>query len=305
MRVLVIGSRALQHHRLLTWRKAGIDTDIISSYDDAIEYANLLKPIHGSIRSNYPTEGGKKVIVKFLSGHVLEAEIAWPGTCAERILQIHTAGVGGVTYASIQLCYMLKMSHRYLKNNPHFMKTMRDIRMLRKLIIDPQRVLELFVETYEWRMRDTYTYSRPNLNQGKSTFFNSEEINYLYDHDSLHLTVAQSPSPAYKFFMVDNHEVLSSKAKFEQCSATVKLNAVLEEAYVLALERSQIPHPGVLTPRESFLMALEKVCTSITSGWFREFAWENYDTVLSLYSENYVDKFRAGLAKGLVVPFKG
>jgi hypothetical protein len=154
-------------------------------------------------------------------------------------------------------------------------------------------------------MNDTYTYSRPNLNQGKSTFFNSEEINYLYDHDSLHLTVAQGLSPAYKFFMVDNHEVLSSKAKFEQCSATVKLNAVLEEAYVLALERSQIPHPGVLTPRESFLMALEKVCTSITSGWFREFAWENYDTVLSLYSENYVDKFRAGLAKGLVVPFKG
>jgi hypothetical protein len=34
-----------------------------------------------------------------------------------------------------------------------------------------------------------------------------------------------------------------------------------------------------------------KVCTSITSGWFREFAWENYDNVLDLYNDKYVEIF--------------
>jgi hypothetical protein len=29
--------------------------------------------------------------------------------------------------------------------------------------------------------------------------------------------------------------------------------------------------------------ALDKVCTSITSGWFREFAWQNYDEVVKIY----------------------
>jgi len=44
-----------------------------------------------------------------------------------------------------------------------------------------------------------------------------------------------------------------------------------------------------------FEMALMKVCTSITSGWFREYAWENYQKVLDLYDslgeDDYVKRF--------------
>ncbi len=79
-----------------------------------------------------------------------------------------------------------------------------------------------------------------------------------------------------------------------------RLYGVLEEAYVLALERSQIPFAGKVTPRQSFDIAIEKVCTSITSGWFREFAWENYDKVVELYRDDYVEKFKAGVDKGIV-----
>ncbi len=71
----------------------------------------------------------------------------------------------------------------------------------------------------------------------------------------------------------------------------VRLAGVLEESYVLALERSQVPFKGKLAPKTSFMIALEKVCTSITSGWFREYAWENYNKVLALYDPNYVKKF--------------
>lgn len=60
---------------------------------------------------------------------------------------------------------------------------------------------------------------------------------------------------------------------------------------MLALERSQIPHAGNITPHASFLIALQKVCTSITSGWFREFAWEHYHEVRALYRDTYVPRF--------------
>lgn len=74
---------------------------------------------------------------------------------------------------------------------------------------------------------------------------------------------------------------------------------------MLALERSQIPHPGKWTPEKSFMFALEKVCTSITSGWWREYAWEHHEDAVSLYESartDYVDRFKQALAAGVVRP---
>jgi hypothetical protein len=82
---------------------------------------------------------------------------------------------------------------------------------------------------------------------------------------------------------------------------------VYEESCVLALERSQIPFPDA-SPRKSFEYALMKVCTSITSGFFREWAWEHYDDVLALYNElgenDYIERFKRNrhLLKPYVAP---
>lgn len=96
---------------------------------------------------------------------------------------------------------------------------------------------------------------------------------------------------------------MTDKAKFFSLPREIQLLGVLEESYVLALERSIIPHNS--DRRRAFAMAISKVCTSITSGWFREFAWENYDDVVALYDDNFVDKFRAALAAGHIKSFKG
>jgi hypothetical protein len=55
----------------------------------------------------------------------------------------------------------------------------------------------------------------------------------------------------------------------------------------------------------SFLKALEKVCTSITSGWWREFAWENYEAALAMHDRNYVDRFWKAVEAGTVGPYEG
>ena len=76
---------------------------------------------------------------------------------------------------------------------------------------------------------------------------------------------------------------------------------MLEETQVLALERSQVLFENV-EPKKSFDMALNKVCSSITSGWFREYAWENYKNVQKLYEADYVERFWKDVEIGLVKP---
>lgn len=107
--------------------------------------------------------------------------------------------------------------------------------------------------------------------------------------------------------MVDGQQVMTSKEKFMSLPEHIKLLGVYEETCVLALERSQIPNEFNLDPKKSFMMALEKVCTSITSGWFREYAYNNYKKVIALYEHfghnNYIELFRKN--NHMVKPYKG
>jgi len=311
MRVLIIGSVALQMWGLDPTRKVS-DLDIISSYDDCVAYIKEHRRVNGiEGYSLYPIDGGKKLLSRCRDGTTIEAEIAWGGSNQEQLLDLiwdstfslEVECFPGVRYAAPSVLYALKMSHRYLKDSPHFLKTMRDIHLLRG---DDCTIHGDLAEWFKRREKETYTYSHPKLNVDKASFFQSGGmLQYVYDHDSIHEAVKVGIRPAYQYFSIDGEEVASSKEKFFAQLTITRLRAVLEESYVLALERSQIPHNFTIDRDKSFLMALEKVCTSITSGWFREFAWENYNQVKSMYSDEYVDKFRAGLSAGIIKPFKG
>jgi len=71
---------------------------------------------------------------------------------------------------------------------------------------------------------------------------------------------------------------------------------------VLALERSQVPFRGKVDPAVSFKIALQRLCSSISSGWWREWAWEHYDEALKYYNPNYLDIFDKGVEKGIIKP---
>ncbi len=194
----------------------------------------------------------------------------------------------------------LKLSHRYLKNSPHFLKTLKDINFLRDLNYTVPESLKSWLKEEEKRV---LSYHHPNLNRNKKDFF--VDI-YPYDHDSIHKCVAVFDKPAYEYYKYDDKEVLCSKDLFFSGAEEIRLAGVLEESLVLALERHQIPNNFKYNPEASFLIALEKVCTSITSGWFREFAYDNYFKVVEFYHqhrENYVEKFQEDFEKGLILPY--
>lgn len=288
MRIVTIGSVALaQYIRLRTPR----DLDIVGTYDDLVEYIQkFYKP-----KTLIPIEEGTKLLAK-TDIQIIEGDIAWAGSSSEMLLSL----VEPVRdYAPLDLLYTIKMSHRFKKNSPHFRKTMDDILAMRKL---GAKIRPEYEEFYKKRQEESYNYAHPKLNVSKGDFFKGDGVQYVYDHDSIHEAIAKQKRPAYRNYIIEGEDVLCSKDKFMACSERIKLFGVLEEAYVLALERSQIPFKGKITPRQSFEIALMKVCTSITSGWFREYAWENYYRVKALYTDYYVEKFWNAVASGKVKP---
>lgn len=309
--MLIIGSQALRQH--IPVRRESIDSDFItyeSEINDFIfakknqEY-EVIKHINKNINEIdfqiYKLKKDDKI-------YIYEFEVAKPGNISSKIYDfasndldtVHHSDAHGTMSASLNLLYMLKMSHRYRKNSPHFLKTMNDIHLMRKHKAEiPSNMLELYKEREKW----TYYYSHPKLNTSKDEFFKKEDAQiYKYDHDDIHIAVKHLELPAYRYYMKDDNEVQCDKNKWNLLSNEHKLLGVLEECYVLALERSQIPFPDT-SRLISFKIALMKVCTSITSGWFREFAWENYYKVLSMYNPDYVDKFNSALNAGNVKLF--
>ena len=154
------------------------------------------------------------------------------------------------------------------------------------------------------REKETYVNTTPKLNQSKKDFFNeSGELKYRYDHDSIHESVKHLDHPAYWYFKEDKAEVMCSRKKFLDCDHQTKLYSGLEETYVLAVERSQVPFPGT-SPKRSFDIAAAKICSSISSGWWRDFIYEYFNEWSALYSDSYVERFRNGIENGTVKPFK-
>lgn len=284
------------------------DWDYICTIDQYLDWYEVNQK---SLRFSMPVSSGKYFHVQDIYGFNWEFEIAWEGTSAWDLLAAYDCHEVGCDYsvATNEDLYLIKMCHRFKKNSPHFKKTMDDIHFLRN-VIGGKAVGELWLGSNERlvakRESESYSYGHPKLNVSSKEFFSGDGVNYVYDHDSIHLTVALTPDrqgnrvPAYTFYMKLGSEVMTSKELFFKVPEETRLYGVYEESCVLALERSQIPHglgkEGGPTPRWSFEMALMKVCTSITSGWFREYAWENYNEVMALYNQlgedDYIERFK-------------
>lgn len=294
----IVGSHAGLFHNVVP-KRTPKDWDILATqkgYEKFMKYKNFVPD---------KVEETEKGLTAFTEcGNIVEVELAEKckniGDILDRILYDNH----GSTIATPEWLYFLKMSHRYKKDSPHFWKTRLDIEYMRmKGVQFPKNSDSLFKE----RENLTYKNKLPNLNQGSNTFFKKEDGFYVYDHDSIHRAVAILEKPAYTYYMKDGAEVFTSKDKFFAVPEEIRMLGVYEESCVLALERSLIPFNFRPNPEVAFKMALSKVCTSITGGWFREYSWENCLKVMKFYkdigSSRYVEKFKHGLNNSVILPF--
>jgi hypothetical protein len=309
--IVLIGSRAARWHHPDLWPKCN-DTDLIATFED---FTNWYTQNKDDIKSCFPFDKGKKFYVEFNSGDIMEWEIAHSGSTGATFLEkaeghlmesyeLEMPGkTNTVLVPTMDWLFTIKSSHKYLKDSPHFDKTMRDYHVMK-------HDLKCQITDKDWhkaREKATYIRPRPKLNRTKKEFF-TPDVPYKYDHDTIHKAVAKygfDDQPAYRYYMKDDAEVMSDQSKWDVLPESMKMRGAIEETYVLALERSQIPYRGEIDPIDSFKIALSKLATSISSGWFRHYVYENYYKILDMYSPEYLEWLDKGIESGVVKPFEG
>ena len=123
---------------------------------------------------------------------------------------------------------------------------------------------------------DRYGKKKVNLNESPVDFFNSNVVR-VYDHDSIHRSIAYYNRPLYESILKDGHEVMVDREKFDHLNLEDKFNLVREEVYATALERVIIPSGYIYSPSAAYAWALKKTITSFSKGWFALFIVLHYD----------------------------
>lgn len=132
--------------------------------------------------------------------------------------------------------------------------------------------------------KEAYPQGNPNLMQSNEMFFD-DPVKKVYDHDFLHELYAYEDRPMFEKLKHEGEEGKAWCAKdlWDELSHLQKLQCVAEESYVIATERFMVPNDWNYPTKKAFYFALKKVCTTLTSGWFRDFAIDNFPQVFELF----------------------
>lgn len=195
--------------------------------------------------------------------------------------------------------YILKAGHIHTaqRNQMLWEKHIHDYHILRKMIklkiVDKykmDRLIRLHRKTTNQRVKER----TPKLHGvSKEMFFDDSVIKY-YEHDDIHKCMAHKRKPMYEYMQLDSTKVECDRSLWDEFSNEEKIQCVLEECYVIALERKVIPSKvsgKVQNHFNAVRWALYRVCTTLCSGWFRQFAIDNYYEILNSINNDYVSVF--------------
>ncbi len=153
---------------------------------------------------------------------------------------------------------------------------------------------------YENRVRLSYiefSKGHPNLKQSVVDFFD-DAVTKVYDHDYLHELLAYYDKPLYIKLQKDTSKVWCDKDLWYNLSYQDKVRCVAEETKVISVERFLVPSNWTCSSKLAYMKSLEKVCTTLCSGWFRDFAIDNYPEVLAEYNPEQFVKVKHILERG-------
>ena len=194
-----------------------------------------------------------------------------------------------VGVAPLRILYLLKKSHIHWDHQ--FDKHMRDLQFLRSKLIESKENPEfnedekyiLYLRIQEKKERDGDPAGHIHLNQSADDFLEYDDklfVKKYIRHDDIHDLVAFEPNqPLYKRILITPEKAMCSEKKFNELSQEERLNDVREEAMVIAMERKILPAYSD-DSQFSYRNALQRICTNLTKGWFREFAVDNYSVLL-------------------------
>lgn len=130
--------------------------------------------------------------------------------------------------------------------------------------------------------KEAFPQRNPNLMQSKEDFFD-DFVTRKYDHDYLHELVAFYDKPLYVSLLRDEKLAWCEQEKWYNLSHKDKVKCVAEETFVIAIERFMVPNNWNYPSKLAYIKALRKVCTTLCSGLFRDFAIDLYPEVMAEY----------------------
>lgn len=304
--MLLIGSQAMRIGLEKVGKALGrvpTDLDVIARHKDAedlISRAGLV----------IVKESPEKVLTKAPDGKFIEIELVYSNQSswlysqwADTMAHLDQATFYGVQMdvAPLEMLYSIKRAHRHSPNKFH--KHVKDYNRLRELL----NGRDLFSRITKLRYRETVERENlrtPSLDKSATDFFDDKVSNRTFVHDQIHEVMAFGERPMFEKIKIDPNKVACSKEKFFALTHEQRDHCVQEEAYVIALERHIIPmlfeSGKIVSSICAYKWALMRICTTLCSGWFREYALENYDNLMLRYNWAYTDKFLKAVEEGRI-----
>jgi hypothetical protein len=295
--MLIIGSEALKSIFPDSREPADLDLIVPNAHVRSVAVK------YGEIKS----EDEQFIVVHQANGKKVEIMVAIPGNAMWMYLDRYKA-FEGEHYIDVHGLYSLKKSHVHIPLK--FEKHIWDYSRLHKEVGGIDIMPEITKQnTLDIKERTKKKFASPSLKKSVKEFFGQSEglVKSWFVHDHIHRVMAHYDGiPLYEKMQRDLSLAWCEKDLWEKFSFEDKCKCVLEEAYVIALERRIIPilfggEKGYFSPKAALHWSMMRVCTTLTSGWFREFATNNYLEITGTYYDpNYVKKFLSHVEDGRI-----
>lgn len=206
-------------------------------------------------------------------------------------------------YATLDEMYTIKVSHAYweLKNgswNKHIYDMIKLKEFGAKLDEDLHKLLyPVWVEIHGRKQM--------NLSQAAGDFF-ADAVTRIYDHDSIHESVAYNDVPLYEAILKDGESVdIDPDKLWNGLSFEDQVKLFREEIAATALERWMIPTKYRFSAGLAYKLALRKTIVSLTRGKSARFIVTNYEKFC--FPHDYMkihfsklDKLKPFVGKGMM-----
>lgn len=195
-------------------------------------------------------------------------------------------------YSPEEIYLVLKRGHLHIagRRQENWEKHMHDYNILKKIVFEKslKDEIKLHRESTDARIKQR----TPKLNGvSKEKFFDDKVRKYI-DHDLIHEEVAYEDRPMFTLMQKDA-TVTCHRDLWLEMSHTQQLQCVAEEAFTINIERNILPSAmgqnNFKPALAGYRWALWRICTTLCSGWFREFAIDHYYEVLNMFDEEKIN----------------
>lgn len=318
--MIIIGSRALYskfENESSIERLSKADFDVIMSFDD---FNFFIEKFDKKIIEMVPNSHNKYNLKIMINDKKVQYEIEINSNDSSGEFLLNNINVVtdanytdqlNVEWRCLSFPYLMLMKKSHLYFPVHFEKNINDYHFLKSILGDIE--LNENMETFfNLRKKESYIkfedkYSTPSLEVSNEEFFSvSGKANgRVYIHDDLHEVVKHFNKPIYNMLKYEEKKdrAWCEKDLFHNLPYDYRIKCVQEEAYVIALERYILPQFGEYKDFFwCYKRALRRICTTLCSGFFRQFAFENYPIIVNAYNEDFYNKFLYAKNNNLIKP---